>query len=161
LVDAIKGLNEYILIFMGMGNDIYELMQYVKTCELDDQIFFKDAVNPEDIVENIASADIGIQPFHYSENIYNEISNKLLECIMAELPTIGVNFPEIENIILGHNIGFVYESENIEQLRHILKHIANNRSILTELKENCKKIKKLYSWEVDEKILIEKVRSLQ
>ncbi|HOD54938.1 MAG TPA: glycosyltransferase, partial [Candidatus Cloacimonadota bacterium] len=160
LVDAIKDLDDYVLLFMGMGNDIYELMQYVKQLSLNHKIFFKDAVNPDDIVENIASADIGIQPFHYSENIYNEISNKLLECIMAELPTIGVDFPEIKRIIIGENIGFVYKSGDIKQLKIVLQEIAQNRCILNKFKENCRNIKHQYSWEIDEKILLEKVRTL-
>ncbi len=160
IVDAVKDLNDFILIFMGMGNDINELIQYVKSLGLENKVLFKDAVSPEDIVENIASADIGIQPFHYSENIYNEISNKLLECIMAEIPVIGVNFPEIASIINDNNIGYVYESGNVEQLKDILKTIEKNREVLDIFKENCKKIKRNYSWEVEEKILLEEVGKL-
>lgn len=160
LVEVMKDLDKFVLILMGMGNEINTLLHYITSCNLNNKIYFRDAVSPDKIIENIASADIGIQPFHYSENIYNEISNKLLECIMAELPCIGVNFPEISKIIKENNIGFVYESGNINQLKNILKSIEKNRDMLVHFKENCKKIKKNYAWETDEEVLLNEIRKL-
>jgi glycosyltransferase involved in cell wall biosynthesis len=158
LANAISEINNVSLVFMGMGDSVSELRSKVRELNIADKVFFKKPVNPDDLVGIISSADIGIQPFHNTLNIYTAISIKLLECIMAGLACVGVDFPEIGKIIKEKKIGNTFESGNVEQLKEAIIDLTENPEKLQRCKENALKIRQQYCWEVDEKILIEQIR---
>ncbi|HPY96316.1 MAG TPA: glycosyltransferase [Candidatus Cloacimonadota bacterium] len=156
IVEAIRSLSHISLIFMGMGTDVADLMYYVKDKNISN-VFFKKAVPPEEVIPTIAGGDIGVQPFHYSENIYSETSIKLFECMMAELACIGVSFPEIKAVIEGKNIGLCYESGNIDMLKEKIIALTTDETLLAQAKANAREFKHEYAWETDEKVLLERV----
>ncbi len=157
LVAAVEPVKNIALVFMGMGSDVYKLKEYITKNRMSDKIFFKEPVRPDMIISVISSADIGIQPYHYSMNLYYEITIKLLECLMAGLACIGVNFPEISKVIKENEIGLVFESGNISQLESSIRNLVDNPETLRLYKNNSVKAKERYSWEIDEKILISKI----
>ena len=156
LVEAARSLANVSVVFMGMGNDIVELANYIEDEQINN-VFFKKPVPPEQVVPSIAGADIGVQPFHYTENIYSETSNKLFECMMAELACIGISFPEIKAVIEGKQIGLCYESGNVDMLRKQIELLTTDEELLAKSKANSKKYKREFTWEEDEKILLERV----
>lgn len=158
IVDAIEFIDGIALIFMGMGDDVDNMVKYVQSKNLSFKVFFKSVVKPEEVIQSISSADIGIQPFHYTENIYSEISIKLLECIMAGLACIGVDFPEIKRIIENNNLGFTFQSGNVKMLEEQILKLINNPELLEKCKKNSLHVRHQYSWEVDEKVLLQKVK---
>ncbi len=163
IVDAVHSLQNVSVIFMGHGRDKKEMYDYINTMELQDRIFIKDTVPYKQVLEVVASADVGLQPFHYTFNHYCSLPNKLTECIMAGIANIGSNFPEMEKAIKGDDIGFTHEQQNIQQLREVIIKIQSDRNLLQKFKSNALKIRKNYCWENDESVikkLVEELKSL-
>ncbi|MDP8267167.1 MAG: glycosyltransferase family 4 protein [Candidatus Tenebribacter davisii] len=157
IVDAVKTLDNIAVVFMGLGSDLINLKEYIKKNNLDDRIFVKDAVKPEEVLNYIASADIGIQLFHYTFNHYTVISNKLLECIMAGLAVIANNYPEMKKIVVNEDLGKVVDYRKMNDIKDAISQVISKKN-LEKYKSNAKKVRKKYSWEVDEYKLLELVK---
>ena len=108
----------------------------------------------------MASADIGIQLFHYNFNHYTVISNKLLECIMAGIAVISNDYPEMKKIVLNEKIGEVVDYKDLEAVKKIIIQLLQDRSKLERYKCNAKKVRMNYSWENEEKKLLRIVEDL-
>ncbi len=153
VVDAVKTLDNVTVVFLGEGSDKNELFSYIIKLNLQHRIFIKDSVPYKQLLSVIASADVGLQPFHYTLNHYISLPNKLMECIMAGIASIGSNFPEIEKVILGNELGLVHHEQNIDELRDAIKKLISDDAFLNKCKNNALKVRKQYSWEHDEPIL--------
>lgn len=157
IVDAVKGIENIAVVFMGLGSDIVNLKEYIIENDLEDRMFVKDAVSPDEVLNYIASADVGIQLFHYTFNHYTVISNKLLECIMAGLAIVANNYPEMKKIVMNEKLGEVVDYRNIDEIRYAINNVIKKEN-LEKYKNNSKNIRVKYSWEVDENELLEIVK---
>ena len=145
---------------MGGGADIVNLKNYIKEKDLEDRVFVKDVVPPDQVLKYISSADIGIQLFHYTFNHYTVISNKLLECIMAGLAIIANDYPEMKKIVVGDDLGEVVDYKDMYQVRLTINRIINDKDIMEKYKGNSRKVRCNYSWEIEEKKLVQIINSL-
>lgn len=144
------------MVFMGFGT----LEERIKTASAhNDNIYFHPAVSPDIVLNYTSSADIGISPIEYTcLNEYYCLPNKLFEYIQAGLPVIVSNLQEMARVVNENNIGEVIEGFTPEALKKAIEKIkAMNYD---DLCHNVEKIKKQYSWESQEKILIPAYRSL-
>jgi len=156
IVDAVKSIENIAVVFMGLGPDIINLKEYIAQYKLENRIFVKDAVSPEKVLDYIASADVGIQLFHYTFNHYTVISNKLLECIMAGLAIIANDYPEMKQIVENEDLGSVVDYRNIAEIRVAIEEVIKKEN-LEKYKKNSQNVRKKYSWEVDEAKLLETI----
>ncbi len=157
IVDAVKNIKNIAVVFMGLGSDIVNLREYIAENNLEDRMFVKDAVSPDEVLDYIASADVGIQLFHYTFNHYTVISNKLLECIMAGLAIVANNYPEMKKIVENEELGKVVDYRNIDEIISAIKNVIKMEN-LEKYKNNSRNIRKKYSWEIDENKLMEIIK---
>jgi len=160
IVDAIEAVNNVALIFMGMGEDMDNLYDYINKKKLEDRIFIKDAVPPQELLKYTSSADIGLQLLQNTDiNHYSTISNKIFEYIMAGLAIIASDFPEIRKIISGDELGFVVDPDNPNEIRSAIVKLVNNREDLEKCKKNARKYRHKYTWEQEEKKLLKIIKN--
>lgn len=118
------------------------------------------------IKDNYKNVDItGVYHFSESSTLYNEadilyalypnntIQNrtsypvKLFEAIITKTPLIVSKGTVLEEFILNHDIGFVVDGDNIEEIRELVSYINNHKYVLDEKMKNLEKIQYNYSWE--------------
>ena len=145
---------------MGKGSGSIDLRDYIIQNQLDDRMYVKDAVHPDQVLQYIASADVGIQLFHYNFNHYTVISNKLFECIMAGLAVISNDYPEMKKIIQEDKIGEVVDYNDKQKVKEIILKVVNNKQLLEYYKANSRKVRRKHSWENEERKLLNIIRSL-
>lgn len=75
----------------------------------------------------------------------------MFEYIMAEIPVIVSNLYEMKKIVEENNIGFVALRDDIESLKEAIE--KTDRLDPGEFKNNIQKVKKIYNWEEQEKVL--------
>lgn len=97
----------YVMVFMGYGELESSIEHVSRTNPL---VFLQSAVAPSVVLEYTASADLGIS---YIDNLsLNDrycLPNKLFESIMARVPVIVNNQPEMSRLVNGSEIGLVLE----------------------------------------------------
>lgn len=71
------------------------------------RVFYKEPVYGDELAQWTASADLGLVTIHhYNESYYLALPNKLFEYLQAGLPVVGSNFPELERLIYGYDVGW-------------------------------------------------------
>lgn len=156
IVDVIKDIPDVTLIVMGMGNETNDLIHYISENDLDSKVFVKEAVSLDKLLDYTSSADIGLQLLKNVDlNHYTTISNKIFEYIMAELAIIASDFPEIRKVVINNDVGLVVDPANETMIKNAIKMLINDPELLENCKINSRKIKKIFSWEEEEKKLFE------
>jgi len=146
-----------VIVFMGYG-PLESLVQNA-TKEYEN-IYFHKAVSPEVLLNYTSSADFGISTIEDSCLSYRYcLPNKMFEYMMAEIPLIVSNLPEMKRLVENNKIGVVAQQNTSEGLQvAIEKAIKLNQE---ELQENLKKVKEVYNWEEQEKVLLNLYKELE
>jgi len=151
IIKALKNIDNIVMIFMGDGSDKVKLKKYCLENNLSKKVFVKDAVPVNILLNYTASADVGLQLLINTDfNHYSTISNKIFEYVMAEIPIIASDFPEIRKIVVDNNFGFVVNPDNLSEIAKQVEFLVNNENFYSECKRNLKNKKAFYTWEQEE-----------
>src|SRR5699024_5375784 len=86
-------------------------------------------------------------------NHYSASSNKLFEYLMAHVPVIGSDLPEIKRVIEEEQVGLIVQEANTVQLNEAIQILINDDELRTTLKRNTESAKRKYNWENEKRIL--------
>ncbi|MEQ8535497.1 MAG: glycosyltransferase [Imperialibacter sp.] len=107
LLEAFRRLDEskYSLIIMGYG----PMQEHIQTqALLHKNIFFKQAVHPDVVLSHTSSADFGISLIENTcLSYYYCLPNKLFEYLMAGVPCIVSDLPEMRKVVETWSAGIV------------------------------------------------------
>ena len=158
LLDTFKQINDdkSVIVFMGYG-ELEELV--IKTSQDYKNIYFHKAVSPDMLLSYTCSADFGI--LFYENNCLNHYycsPNKMFEYLMADIPVIVSNLYEMKRLVENNDIGVVAKENTSDGLENAIK----KASLLDkkELNKNIQKVKKIYNWEEQEKIILDIYKDL-
>ncbi len=143
LVESLQYLPQATLVLMGYGPLRAALERYADKLALSNRVAVIDAVPIDELIEVVASADIGVMPIQPTLLSYRlALPNKLFECLMAGLPVATSDFPEMSAIVLGHGVGQVFnprdpadiaravsailEAPDYAEMRRRARHLALN-----------------------------------
>ena len=145
-LDVFKNFNENdpVIIFMGYG----KLEGVIKKHQAKgSNIFYQNTVPPEVILDYSSSADIGVCCLEgdSTESKRLALPNKLFEYMMARLPVIVSNGPEMVSVIKGHKAGFILAKNTTADAIKLIKEIQNID--LTVFNKNLSKASLLFNWE--------------
>jgi glycosyltransferase involved in cell wall biosynthesis len=116
LLDAFNSFEESgpVIIFMGYGEMRSEIEFYQSSSN---NIFYHEAVSPKLLPEFTSAADVGIAFIEDCCLSYRYcLPNKLFEYLMARLPVLVSNLPEMKKMVLDYGVGFVAETGSAEDL---------------------------------------------
>jgi glycosyltransferase involved in cell wall biosynthesis len=158
VLETFKNLNDNnsVVVFMGYG----ELEEIIKEHQKKyNNIYFHKAVSPNVLLNYTSSADFGISMIEDICLSYRYcLPNKMFEYIMAEVPVIVSNLPEMKSIVEAYQVGVVTKENNSEELSRAI--ILASSLDKNEIQNNLKKVKTIYNWEEQEKVLIELYQGL-
>ncbi len=141
---------KHVLVCMGYGELESLIREYA---QLNSNIYFHEAVAPTEVLKYTASADIGVF-FVDNSNLsyYLCLPNKLFEYIMAGLPVIVNNAPEMSRVVNENQIGIVLNELTALSLNRALDDISKmNFKILIQ---NLRRTAESYSWDNQAPLMI-------
>ena len=157
LLDAFKNIDDEkaVMVFMGYGLLETTIVETVKEYN---NIYFHKAVAPHILLNYTSSADFGISTIEDSCLSYRYcLPNKIFEYTMAEIPVIVSNLPEMKRVV-ENNIGVVAQNNTPKGLNVAIKEALKLDK--KKLHQNIQKVKKIYNWEEQEKVLLEVYKDL-
>ena len=155
-IQAIKNLSEVKLTIIGEGDEYLELINFIKSKDLNDKVKFLGFIDSHLIHSELQNYDIGINILDSASlNYYYSSANKYFDYIMAGLPTISMKFPEYEFLNKMHETSLLLDSININAIKVAIEDLQSNDILRTKLRENCLKAKSEYNWESQETKLLE------
>jgi len=141
--------NKHVLVLMGDG----ELETLVKEyANANCNIFYRETVATSEVLKYTASADIGISYIEETSISYRLcLPNKLFEYIMANLPVIVSNLPEMRRVVVDNKIGVVLDELTVDSLSTAINEIE--QLDIDILKNNLKTTSSVYSWQKQELVM--------
>lgn len=158
LLEAFKSIDNKnaVIVFMGYGS-LENMIK--KTSKEYKNIYLHQAVSPNVLLDYTSSADFGISTIEDSCLSYRYcLPNKLFEYLMAEIPVIVSNLYEMRRLVKINRIGIVAEENTPQGLKKAIKEAVKLDK--EELKTNIQKVKTIYNWEEQEKILLDTYKGL-
>ena len=151
LVNAAAQVNEAYFVFIGSGRMESILKEQVRALHLAERIHFIPTVSLIDLPSYTASGDIGVQPIENTcLNHFSTDSNKLFEYIIAGLPVVTSNLPEIRKIVNEYKIGLLTNPGNTEELIQSLRTLVSDLGLRKEYSDNAKLAAKQLNWDTQQ-----------
>ena len=158
ILESFKGLNDSkgVVVFMGYGRLEETIEKYAQE---NDNIFYHPAVSPDVLLDYTSSADFGISMIEDICLSYRYcLPNKMFEYIMAEVPVIVSNLPEMRKVVDKYKVGVVAKHSGIKGLEEAI--IEATKMDKSELIANIREAKKIFNWEEQEKVLLKTYEEL-
>lgn len=161
IVQAVPMFNEGIVVFIGDGKIKPTLMKMVEDMNLEDKVKFIPKVPLADLPKYTKSAYIGFQVLNnICFNHYSASSNKLFEYMMAGVPVVACDFPEIKRVVEGDKTGICIDSHNPEEIAKAVNQLLSDEMLRNQLSRNSIKASFKYNWENEKLRLYETYSSL-
>ena len=155
-VQAMKSVENTVLMIVGDGDVVFQLKTYVIDNQLVDKVLFFDKRPYNEMMNFTYYADLGLtldKPTNI--NYRYSLPNKVFDYIQAETPIIGTNLIEISKILSEYGVGEIIEEFTPENLALLINSIFSSESKIANLKANCSKARKVLNWESEIEILKE------
>ncbi|WP_342388735.1 glycosyltransferase [Salinicoccus bachuensis] len=156
LVEMMKSIEEGVLVFIGDGKLKPYLETRVNEESLQDKVKFIPKVYLKDLPSYTKSAYLGFQVLqNTSFNHYSASSNKLFEYMMAHVPVVGCDFPEIKRVIEEEDIGVSIDASQVGNITQAVQSLLENEEKRNELSRNCATAKHKYNWQSEQQKLLD------
>jgi len=154
LVPAMKIIGTRLDIW-GDGNFMEQTKSLITANNLQDKVFLKGKVLPEELDLITQNAYIGINLVENTGlNQYYSLANKFFDYISNGLPQVSMNFPEYIKINEEFEVAILVDNLQTETLATAINKLLNDESLYNRLKQNCLEAKEILNWENEEKKLI-------
>ena len=149
-IEAMAGVEDAALVLLGDGPTKHQLVRQVADAGLADRVFFMPAVPFLQLHPLTCSADVGLclikstgKSFHWS------LPNKLFEYMMAGLPVLGSEAPEIRRTLDETGAGEVVDPTDIPALRDRLERLVGDPDKRHEYAEAALRAATRLCWETE------------
>lgn len=155
-VEAMKKLENTVLLIVGDGDVLPQLKKNVKEYDLQKMVLFFDKRPYQELMNFTAIADVGLTLDKPNNLNYRfSLPNKVFDYIHASTPIICTDLSEVTKVVRGHNVGLVLSDLTVDSLVEAVNELKENKELYDQLKENCRKAAEIESWEGECEILKE------
>ncbi len=128
-------VNDVSFLFLGDGACKKELIQNTKEKNLDNVIFL-DSVSKGDVKKYWSLLDLSIIHLRKADLFQTVIPSKLFESMGMGIPVLHGVPGESAEIVKQYNVGEIFESENAQNIVHLILKLYKEPAILKIFKEN-------------------------
>lgn len=156
LVQAAASVPDAYFVFIGGGRQAHELHLLAEQLGLNDRVKFIPTVALSELPSHTASADIGVQPIENTcLNHFTTDSNKLFEYVIAGLPVVATQLPEITKVVRAHDLGLLVPDSDTQALANAIQQLVDDPVLREHYRANAKKASQSLNWEAQEKGLLD------
>tara|TARA_Y100000994_G_scaffold216292_1_gene193070 strand:+ start:388 stop:1494 length:1107 start_codon:yes stop_codon:yes gene_type:complete len=145
LLDVAKSNNYIDAIIVGSGEHEQYYKQYNKKHNRYNNVFFIDMVPYLELLNITSNCDIGWAVIT-KQGLSNKFAlpNKLFEYLMARLPVIGSDLPNITNVIVKYDVGKIITDISINTITKTINDIYNNKNLY---RHNAQIASQYFNWD--------------
>ncbi len=160
LIEMMPQVKEGTLVFLGAGKLEKTLKEMAAQSSESHRIKFVDKVHFKALPSYTKQAYLGFQVLqNICFNHYSASSNKLFEYIMAHVPVVSCNFPEVKAVV-DQGVGISVDSQDVNQIAEAVNKLVEDETLRNQYSEKCKQIKRIYNWENEKQKLLEVYNAL-
>jgi len=156
MLEAMKYIDNAILLIIGGGDVIDVLKEMAKSPELKGKVIFKPKQTYQNLMLYTACADIGLTLDKDTNLNYRfSLPNKLFDYIHAGIPVLATPLPEIKKIINRYDIGDFIPSHKPKEIAEKVNQILADQTLMLNWKKNASFAAENLTWQNEEKELKE------
>lgn len=148
IMKAMLELPQTVLIILGDGEQKNNFQKFADELHISDRIIFAGTINQKELINYTTGADAGLSLIeNISVSYYHALPNKLFEYIMAGLPVLCSDLPQMKMIVDKYQVG---ESINIgleDNIYTALKRWVENPGLLIKYRMNCVRAAEELNWQ--------------
>jgi len=145
---ALKELKDCLLVIIGDGEFEDYYRNLAKEMGINERVIFAGKINQNEILSYTKTADIGLSIIeNMSLSYYYALPNKLFEYIMAEIPVVVSNLPQMKEIVEKYEVGKIVDLDNPDELVEAIRQLIENEGLYNKFKENCRTASQELNWE--------------
>lgn len=156
LVRAARRLERGTVVFLGGGPLRDRLRKQVSAEGSSDRVRFVDPVPPDRLLPVTAGATVGVSLLQATcRNHEYALPNKFFEYLMAGLPVVVSDLPEMGGLVREYDVGRVVPPEDPVALAETLSELLARPDLRERLAENGGRLLDRYAWERAEDVWVE------
>lgn len=145
---ALNELPYCVFVIAGGGEFEQYYRKLAEEMNVSEKVFFLGKLTQEDLPKVTASADVGVALIeNLSKSYYYALPNKLFEYIMAEIPLIVSNLPQMKDINDKYDVGYAVEFDNKSELINAIIKLTEDKNLYESKKQNCHIASQELNWE--------------
>lgn len=148
IFSAIKFLPETVLILLGDGEQRNNYERLASELNISNRVYFTGAIDQKELINYTAGGDIGLSLIeNISVSYYHALPNKLFEYIMAGLPVLSSDLPQMKRIVETYRVGEAVNISDSNIFLETLKRWIDNPALIQEFKKKCTEAAKELNWQ--------------
>jgi glycosyltransferase involved in cell wall biosynthesis len=154
MLEAMKFINNAVLLIVGGGDVIDTLKKMAECKELKDKVIFKPKQTYQKLMQYTANSDLGLTLDKDTNLNYRfSLPNKLFDYIHAGIPVIASPLPEIKSIIDHYEVGDFIPSHEPKAIAEKINEILAKDALMEKWKKNTNFAASELTWQNEEKVL--------
>jgi glycosyltransferase involved in cell wall biosynthesis len=160
MVSALPLLDEFDLVILGPGRDeeFALVRRWARDAGVEQRVHFLPPRPFDDLVRTAASATVGIVPIKpVNLGSYTGDTNKLFEYLMAGLPVVASDLPEIRRALANGNppVGELFDPFSPESIADAVRRIVADRDLYEARRREARRLAvERFNWRVEEQVLL-------
>lgn len=154
------GASDVVFLFLGDGARKMALMERARQQGLNNVIFLN-SVAKDQVARYWSLLDVSVIHLRKTELFTTVIPSKLFECMGMGIPVLHGLSGESAEIVMGEQVGVVFESENAEQLAEGVLRLRDDHSLFQTLRANARRAAPRYERAALAVAMLERIRTLE
>ncbi len=142
-----RDVDQAVLVFLGDGPLRPALEHQAAEARISSRVRFMDPVPPDDLLAYTASADIGVTLLQDTcLNHHLALPNKLFEYLIAGIPVIASDLPEIRRIVKTFDVGLLVHPAHRNDLVAALNQAILDKTLRERWRRNIPEAVETFNW---------------
>jgi glycosyltransferase involved in cell wall biosynthesis len=156
LIRAAPYLDRAVIILMGPERIRGQLERLAGELRVQDRVYFRDPVPPEEVQHYVASADVGVMPTQNVDlSYYYGAGNKLFHYLGAGLPAAVSNHPEKRRIVESYGVGVVFDETDPRDIARAINELLNDDETYRAMSQRARIVtRETLNWQVESRKLL-------
>ncbi len=155
MVEAMRFLPAARLVFLGEGSEEPALREASRRAGVAERVLFRAPVPLDELPAHTRSADLGLVLYEgRGLNYRYALPNKLFEYIMAGVPVLASDLPEMRAVVEPRGVGRLIADPAPEAIARAAGEMLADRAALEAMAGRCREAARELCWESEEKELV-------
>ncbi|MHB9040669.1 MAG: glycosyltransferase [Melioribacteraceae bacterium] len=145
-------LTNTVLVILGDGEQKNNFQKLAQQLNISERVFYAGTIGQRELINYTAGGDVGLSLIeNISVSYYHALPNKLFEYIMAGLPVLCSNLPQMKKIVEEYQVGESISVENENNIYFTLKRWSESPELLKSYRNNCLLAAQKLNWQEEYK----------